>query len=67
MELVRILLSEWSTPRPGRLVPHDHTPFGEQLFDMTIAEGEADVESERVRKDLLWETKACAGYLEYPF
>ena len=37
-------LPKLSTPIPHRLIAQDDTPFGHQLFDIAIAEAEAEVQ-----------------------
>ena len=57
-QLVRVGLAEFAAPLPYRFVGHNHAPLGQQFFNITIAEVEAEVEPHRVGDDLLREAKA---------
>src|SRR5208282_5648592 len=48
--------SEMVRPAPNRLIRHRHSAFGQQIFDVTQAEGEPEVEPYRLVNDLRRET-----------
>jgi len=48
---VGIRLAEFLAPLPDRLVGDDHAPLSQQFFDVAVAEGEAEVQPDRVADD----------------
>jgi hypothetical protein len=51
-ELIRLVLAEIATPFANRLIGHCHTTFEQQLFDVAVAEAEAEVQPHGVADDL---------------
>lgn len=50
---VGILLPERQTPLADRFVGHDHAAFGQQFFDIAVAQGKAEIEPHRMADDRL--------------
>jgi hypothetical protein len=51
-ELMGIRLPKFSTPRPHRLIGEDDAAFGHQLFNISVAQAEAEVEPDTVADNL---------------
>jgi hypothetical protein len=49
-----VLRSELDTPQPDRFVADSNTSLGQQIFDISVAQGEAVVEPHRVTDNLRW-------------
>ena len=61
-ELGGILLAELPTPLPHGLVGHHHAACSQQLFEVTKAEVEAEVQPNCVDDDFLREAKALVEH-----
>ncbi len=48
---LRVLLAELLAPLADGFVGHDDAALGEQLLDVTITEGEAEVQPDRMADD----------------
>jgi hypothetical protein len=54
--LIGIVLAEFPAPLPDRLVGDDDSSGEQQLFDITVAEAETEVEPDAVTDDLGWKS-----------
>jgi hypothetical protein len=51
-ELVRIVLTELAAPLADRFIGHDDATGEQELFHISVAEAEAEIEPDRVADDL---------------
>jgi len=58
--------SEVIHPTPNGLVGYRHSPFRQQVLDVTQAEGEPEVEPYRLVNDLRWEPVSSVADLLHP-
>jgi hypothetical protein len=54
-KLIGIWLPKLPAPLPDGFIRHDNTPGEQQLFDIAIAEAEAEVQPDAMADDLNWE------------
>ena len=60
LQFPRIVGTELQTPAPDRLIRHDDSPFAEKILDISQAQAEAMVRSDRIANDLGRKTIAIA-------
>jgi len=53
--------TELQHPTPHRLIGDVEPAFGQQLLDIALAQGEADIQPDRVLDDLGWEAMATVA------
>ena len=61
VEPLKTFLREWARPAPDRFVGEVEPAFGKELLDIAVAQGEAEVEPDRVLDDLGREAMAAVG------
>lgn len=57
----RVAQTEGYDPSSNRLVRYVDPALGEQFLDVTVAQREAEIDSDRVLNDLAWETITGVG------
>jgi hypothetical protein len=60
-EGIRIRLAKLAAPLADRFVRHEDTTDEQELFDVAMAEREAEREPDRVANDLAWESMMFVG------
>jgi hypothetical protein len=60
-ELIGILLAKLATAFPDRFVGHDHPAGEQQLFDVSVAEAEPEVQPNTMTDDLRWKSVIFVG------
>jgi hypothetical protein len=60
-ELIGIVLAKLATPFPDGFVGHDHPACEQELFDVSVAEAEAEVQPNTMTDDLRWTSVIFVG------